>query len=608
MTRRLAALVAAWGIVLTGFAILGPAVPRVLGHSQLVTSIPAAGDVTPTSPAELRLVFSEPIDPAQTKLDLIGPTGAVVAPNLGAPDATDRYMLIAAIPHLADGIYAVDWRAVSATDGHTTSGLYTFGVASASPPPQPASAGPGSIDLGHGPGLVLLETESRVVGDLGFLLAAGLPVIAWLVLRDPRSAGAARTVALALAAGAVGASGQLVVGAALPGVDIAAYVAGNRVGLLAVIRIGIGLAGTIVVWRLATVRPAVALAVGWSAAALGLLLIAAGGHAAASPSPAPLAAIVVHLVAVAVWLSGVLGLAWIAVRGGPLRRRLGELVPRFSALALVAVGLIAVTGIYSDWIQTGSLVSLGTPYGVALAVKIDLAIAAFALGGLSFLSTERGPGSPFRLRILLESGFAIAALVATGVLATGAPPAAGQPVAIAEAPSSAVSSGPAPVLELAPGRPGPTRFIVVTSTDPNHTVADLSLRRLDAPGESDIPLRQLDADPNRYVAAGGLLPARSRWEATVVLTDHDDRELARARYAFALDDKGISEGRATPPIDPALVLAAVLLVATLVGVSFTVGGGRLPRSDPATSRVAVLSGAVVGSALGLVLALAGAHR
>ena len=47
----------------------------VLGHSQLVSSSPGAGQVVATSPTQIRLVFSEPIEGRYTSLDLLDGTG-----------------------------------------------------------------------------------------------------------------------------------------------------------------------------------------------------------------------------------------------------------------------------------------------------------------------------------------------------------------------------------------------------------------------------------------------------------------------------------------------------------------------------------------------------
>src|SRR5690606_3476467 len=86
MFRRRAALVALRTMVAVGLALVGPAAPVALAHSQLITSIPAGGEVMAEAPAEVRLVFSEPIDPDYSRLDVLDASGAVVVAEVGAPD------------------------------------------------------------------------------------------------------------------------------------------------------------------------------------------------------------------------------------------------------------------------------------------------------------------------------------------------------------------------------------------------------------------------------------------------------------------------------------------------------------------------------------------
>jgi copper transport protein len=607
MTRRLVALVVAWGFVLAGPAFVGPATPVVLGHSQLVTSVPAAGEVVATSPAELRLVFSEPIEPGYTRLDLIGPDGASIAASVGDPDPADPYTLVAPVSALTDGVYTVNWRALSAADGHTTSGFFTFGVGDVEAPAQGGSSTVvgGSIHAGHDATTAFLETESRIVGDLGLLLALGLPIVAWLVLRDLRATGLGKVVAGALALAAVGAGGLLVLGGNELGSDVAAYATGARTGQLLLARTVLAIAAGLLVWLLAERRPRLALGLGGLAGLAGIVLLTIGGHAAGFGTPAPAVAIVVHLVAVATWLSGVLVVAWLAVVGGRPERSIATIVPRFSALALVSVGLIGLTGVFVDWVHTGTLVSLETPYSATLLLKSGLAVGAFALGGLNFLSGGRDGDRRFRPRVALEAGLALSVLIATGVLASGSPPSGELPIGIAPAASSTASTGPASTLALAPGRPGPTRFLVGVEDVEEHQAVELQLQRLDQAGESRLALAPIAGRAGQFAAAGGLLPAGGRWDASVVVRDHEGAELGRTRYSFALDETGVSEGRATPPIDPAAVVAIILLAAGALGLAFGLAGGALPRVDPATSRIAVVVGSMLGGIVGLTILLGG---
>ena len=77
---------------------------------------------------------------------------------------------------------------------------------------------------------------------------------------------------------------------------------------------------------------------------------------------------------------------------------------------------------------------------------------------------------------------------------------------------------------------------------------------------------------------------------------------------FALDAEGISEGRATPPLDPGLVAAALLLILGIVGLGYAVAGGTLPRTLPDASRPAVIGASAAGIALGLRALLLGGPR
>ena len=209
-----------------------------------------------------------------------------------------------------------------------------------------------------------------------------------------------------------------------------------------------------------------------------------------------------------IWLAGILALAWLAIAGTADGPPLSVLVPRFSALALVTVGLVVLTGIYSDWIETRALVSLDTPYGTTLAVKAALAIGAFSIGAFNYFSGGREADRRFRPRILLEAGLAVGVLIATGVLASGSPPAQELPVAIAPVPTSIAPGATPPTLELAPGRPGPTRFVVtLPAAPPPSTTVELQLQDLASTAASRLPLKP-DPAPGVFEAGGGLLPRR----------------------------------------------------------------------------------------------------
>ena len=91
----------------------------------------------------------------------------------------------------------------------------------------------------------------------------------------------------------------------------------------------------------------------------------------------------------------------------------------------------------------------------------------------------------------------------------------------------------------------------------------------------------------------------------MVVHAHDGSEMSRTRFAFALDADSVNEGRATPVIDPAAIIAVLLLVGAALGFAFTLGGGSLPKVDPAASKIAVLSGSAASVILGALILFGG---
>jgi len=96
-------------------------------HAQLEKATPAVGG-TVAPPNEIRLEFSEGVEPKFTKVTLTAPGGA--AAPLGAPTAEAGHQNVLIVPiakSLAPGVYTVHWRAVS-VDTHHTQGDFNFTV------------------------------------------------------------------------------------------------------------------------------------------------------------------------------------------------------------------------------------------------------------------------------------------------------------------------------------------------------------------------------------------------------------------------------------------------------------------------------------------------
>ncbi|MGE7957769.1 copper homeostasis periplasmic binding protein CopC [Pseudomonas sp. NPDC089530] len=114
--------------LLTASALLASlvAASSAFAHAHLKSQTPAA-DSTVSAPNELRLVFSEGVEAAFSKVSL-SKDGTPVAVKGLATEGTDKKTLIVtpAAP-LAAGDYKVEWHAVS-VDTHSSEGSYRFKV------------------------------------------------------------------------------------------------------------------------------------------------------------------------------------------------------------------------------------------------------------------------------------------------------------------------------------------------------------------------------------------------------------------------------------------------------------------------------------------------
>ena len=97
-------------------------------HAQLQKAVPAVGGVVTASPKEIRLKFSEGVEPHFSGIALASASGEAVAVGKAGVDPADNSVLVVAVGQpLKPGIYKVNWHAVS-VDTHHTQGSFEFTV------------------------------------------------------------------------------------------------------------------------------------------------------------------------------------------------------------------------------------------------------------------------------------------------------------------------------------------------------------------------------------------------------------------------------------------------------------------------------------------------
>lgn len=170
----------------------------------------------------------------------------------------------------------------------------------------------------------------------------------------------------------------------------------------------------------------------------GLLLMAAAalggtvgltGHAAGADAYVSMviAAHGLHVLAAGLWL-GTLAMVLAATRPAGAstepqsRERLAQAIDRFSPQALIAVAVLASSGIVAAWQHVSDLQSLFTPYGFVLIAKV-VAFGAAGLCGLynwrvvrPSLAVHPDGASHLRSMAALELFFGLCALVLTSIL------------------------------------------------------------------------------------------------------------------------------------------------------------------------------------------------
>jgi methionine-rich copper-binding protein CopC len=103
------------------------AAPKAGAHAFLDHAAPAVGSAIHGAPAQVRLWFTQELEPAFSTLKVLDPDGRQVDKQDKQVDHADPALLQVSLPQLAPGRYRVVWRALS-VDTHVTEGDFTFDV------------------------------------------------------------------------------------------------------------------------------------------------------------------------------------------------------------------------------------------------------------------------------------------------------------------------------------------------------------------------------------------------------------------------------------------------------------------------------------------------
>ncbi len=104
---------------------LALATVQAQAHAQLERATLSVGSTVAAAPSEVRMWFSQALEPRFTTAQLRASSGAVVA--TGGVDAADPKQIVIRLHALPAGTYKVFWKVLS-VDSHRTEGSFGFEV------------------------------------------------------------------------------------------------------------------------------------------------------------------------------------------------------------------------------------------------------------------------------------------------------------------------------------------------------------------------------------------------------------------------------------------------------------------------------------------------
>lgn len=551
-------------LALLSFLLLAP---RAFAHAQLVQSEPADQSALSHSPQQVRLSFTEPLEPGFSYVRVYDSQREIVSRQPATVPATDPKVITAAVKTLPDGLYTVVWKVVSAADGHTSRGTQHFTVGAAAPQGMPEASAGAPEPLPEAPSWP--GAAGRWMAWMGMVLVGSGPLFALLVLPQGPDAAPVHTAwqqrwlgwawpgAALWWAGTVIALFWEVSGAAetpISGVlgsgALGTFLLHTRHGWLWLARLAAG--AVLTAWLVLAARTAARAEVvpercwgfGAAIAAAVLLAVSLASHAAATQGnrAVAVAADYVHVLATVLWVGGLSGLLllWSGLRRVGIEEEpwITTTVKRFSRWAAASVALLAATGAYALFLHLGNPAHLlQSDYGRMLTAKLALLALMLALAAANRV---RATLAKLRVEAVLGAGLLLAVSVLTILPppSTAAGPAAGSasdgPYLNIQAAGDLMAT-----LSISPLRYGTNTFEVELSAA-GQPISDASLVRLQMTMPdmemAPVTVEAKHQQGGRYTVTSDGLSMSGRWQIDLTVR-RAGKEDVKATYTVDVPDR-----------------------------------------------------------------------
>jgi copper transport protein len=352
-----------------GVAIAVALIPQaVFAHAVLLQSDPAPDSRLETAPANITLIFSEPVTPAGAGIKVYSPGGLQVA----GPAVSSGSVLSATINSSQAGTYVVSWQ-ISAADTHPSRGAFSFIVGRPSANPYSALTSTPAAGTATPLGLAF-QAIAQWVHFAGFALLFG---VAGYCVMTGRQEGFGRLTAtgvvLLITAAPLALLGQLA-SLSFDG-DTAVAVLGSGFGRI----LGLRLGAALLAWTLLPARrPWILVAIGGVVA----LLDGASAHAIPGLPGVGQLIVAVHVMAMGLWVGGLA--AFLLAPDKRFRRyAVWMLVVAVATGALLAFahtrfGVVLITSDYGRVLLV-KIVAVGAVLVLAIARRRRIELAALAV-------------------------------------------------------------------------------------------------------------------------------------------------------------------------------------------------------------------------------------
>jgi copper transport protein len=542
---RLGAVAAVAGIIL-----LATAAPA-WAHAVLQSTDPPKDGVAVQSPSQITLKFNENVEVSFGAIRVYTCAGSRV--TTGAPHhgpSSDATVLVG-VPKLDPGVYLVAWRVISA-DSHPVQGTYSFRIGAGAPPSVNGCATETTPKSSTTVGALFAAARTTVFAGLALLIGGGV----FLVL-IARATSAARWTLRVMWIGWAVLVGSTIAALMLQGPYAAGAGAGDavrwrvvhdvlqtRYGHVTEVRLLLLVAAFALLLfadRIDSDRPAPpAWTVPAALVAIGLAMTPGfAGHAGTGDWT--FFAVVfdtIHVLAMSVWLGGLVVLL-IAALGGGFSGGLRHALITFSRLAFTCVMALIATGLFAAWRQVGFRISgyTSTSYGRILLVKLGLVALLVGVAAISRSIVRRrraasidAPDSAIaaidnrtvaglRRSVGGEVALGLAVLIVTALLVNAQPARSALTPNLFAGSVNAGSGSSAMTIQVTiePARVGVNEVHVYTLTPKGADlpVRDVSAKFVSVDGTTSVPANLVKGGPNHYLSNNATFTASGRYQMLI---------------------------------------------------------------------------------------------